>query len=115
MKSLTIFLGITTVILLTGLWKKYNENKKAKNDYQELYKKYNTLNEEYRELNKTHIGQSKNYDRNIAELNAHKRISYMVVSLVAAERPTTSEGKRIIRTLKVSTQEIGKESDKDDV
>lgn len=114
MLSIISLLGISIVILVLLFHKSYNDHQALIKIHNELKDCNGELSQDLDDANNRFIQQSTQYNQNINELNLHKQVTHIVVSLVDAEKPKTEEGKRLIRTLESSTSEIVRKSDKNE-
>jgi glucan phosphoethanolaminetransferase (alkaline phosphatase superfamily) len=109
--SVCVVLGIFCVMLLFSLNKIFTDLKKYKSQIEfnnsELIKTKNN----YEELQIKFNQQSRQYARNINELNQHKKITHVVETVINSIPPKTDEGKKLISMLTVSIEKSLKESD----
>lgn len=109
--SLTTLFVIISIILLITLFGKFKEYNRIIKTHKDVNDEHQILLDEKKAIEKNFNLQSKKYRENIDELNLHKQVTHVVLSMIKADTPETKEGKDIIKLLKASTENIIKDSD----
>lgn len=114
-ESLTILLTSIIIIIIILFNKTYKNYITLKRSHEKLKEDYEDLSKKHLNMALDFINQSKQYDKNIDELNLHKQVTSMISVLVRGKSPDTKEAKELINLLELSIEKIAESSDKDDL
>jgi hypothetical protein len=109
--SICVVLGLLCLMLFFSLNNIYKDLKKYKYKSESDELEAIKAKKKYEELEIKFNQQSRQYTKNINELNQHKKITHVVETVINSMPPKTEEGKKLISMLTVSIEKSLKDSD----